>query len=141
DFKQIELIQNGKLIKTQPSHSEGGHFVADFRSKVPITASSWLALRLPPQPVKDDPELTRPVPLNELGQSLFAHTSPVYVEVAGQRIFNANAVRALIAEMEESIKQIDKQGLFADDEEKARVSQVYAEGIDILKKQLAPSVQ
>jgi hypothetical protein len=137
DFERIELIQNGKVIKTQASHPEEGHFVAEIRSSLPIEASSWLALRLPPQPVKDDPELTAPVPLNELGQPLFAHTSPIYVEVAGRRIFDRAVAESLIAEMEESIRQIGKQGLFADEEEKARVHSVYLEGIDILKKQLA----
>lgn len=137
NFERIELILNGKVIKSEPSRPEAGHFVAEFRSPLNVDGPGWLALRLPPQPVKDDPELTAPVPLNELGQPLFAHTSPIYLEVAGRRIFDSSAVRALITEMEESIEQINKQGQFADEEEKARVRSVYVEGIDVLKKQLA----
>lgn len=137
NFERIELILNGKVIKSEPSRPEAGHFVAEFRSPLNVDGPGWLALRLPPQPVKDDPKLTAPVPLNELGQPLFAHTSPIYLEVAGRRIFDSSAVRALITEMEESIEQINKQGQFADEEEKARVRSVYAEGIDVLKKQLA----
>lgn len=137
NFERIELIHNGHVVKTQPSHPEGGHFVAEMRTSLPMNASGWIALRLPPAPVKDDPELTAPVPLNELGQSLFAHTSPIYVEVAGKRIFDANVVRALIVEMERSVEQINKQAQFADQEERARVLGVYAEGIDQLRKQLA----
>ncbi len=137
DFERIELIQNGKVVKTQPSRPEEGHFVAELRLPLKIDASSWLALRIPPQPVKDDPELTAPVPLNELGQPLFAHTSPIYVEVAGRRIFDRVVAESLIAEMEQSIEQINKQGVFADEEEKARVQSVYAEGIEVLKQQLA----
>lgn len=136
NFESIELIQNGKVIKTQATHPEEGHHVAEFRMKLPVNASSWLALRLPPPPIKDDPELTAPVPLNELGQPLFAHTSPIYIELAGQRIFDRDTAQALLAEMEQSIEQITKQGQFADAAEKASVLTVYAEGIDTLKKQL-----
>ncbi len=137
DFERIELIENGKVVKTQASHPEEGHFLAEMRLPLQIDASSWLALRLPPQPVKDDPDLTAPVPLNELGQPLFAHTSPIYVEVAGRRIFDRAVAESLIPEMEQSLEQINKQGFFADEEEKARVRSVYVEGIEVLKKQLA----
>ncbi len=137
DFERIELVQNGKVVKTQASHSEEGHFVADMRLPLKMDASGWIALRLPPQPIKDDPELAAPVPLNELGQPLFAHTSPVYVEVAGRRIFDRVVAQSLVTEMEQSLVMIDKEGQFADPEEKSRVTSVYAEGIEILKKQLA----
>ena len=136
DFERIELVQNGKVVKTQASRPEQGHFVAEMRLPLSVTGSSWLALRLPPQPVKDDPELTDPVPLNELGQALFAHTSPVYVEVGGRRIFDRTVAESLVVEMEQSIELINKLGQFADQEEKSRVLSVYAEGIEILKKQL-----
>lgn len=136
DFEKIELVQNGNVIRTQASRPEGGHFVADMRISLPINAPCWLALRLPPQPVKDDPEFSTPVPPNELGQPLFAHTSPVYVELAGRAVFDRTVAAALLAEMEQSIKTIEKEAQFADGTEKARVLDVYAEGIDVLKKRL-----
>lgn len=118
DFQRIELVHSGQVVKTQNSHAAGGHYVAEMRTSVPLAHSSWIALRLPPQPVKGDAELTATVPVNELGQPLFAHTSPIYVEVAGRPIFDAQAARALIAEMEQAVEQIKKQGRFADDEER-----------------------
>lgn len=136
DFEKIELVQNGNIIRTQASRPEGGHFVAEMRIPLPIDTPCWLALRLPPQPVKDDPEFSTPVPPNELGQPLFAHTSPVYVEVAGRAVFDRTVAAALLAEMEQSIKTIEKEAQFADGTEKARVLDVYAEGIDVLKKRL-----
>ena len=137
DFERIELVQNGRVVKTQASHPEEGHFVAEMRLPLSLDSSSWLALRLPPQPVKGDPELTTPVPLNELGQALFAHTSPVYVEIAGRRIFDRAIAQSLITEMQQALELINKLGQFADQEERARVSSVYAEGMEILTKQLA----
>ena len=137
NFEQMEVIQNGQVVKTQLSHPEGEHYVADLRLSLPMDKSSWLALRIPPPPVKDDAELVNAVPLNELGQALFAHSSPIYVEVAGRRIFDRAAAQSLVVDMENSLETIDKQGMFADQEEKSRVTSVYVEGIEQLKKQLA----
>src|SRR5207249_2002418 len=65
DFQRIELIQNGRVIRSQASHPEDGHHVAEMRFDLTVDASCWLALRIPPPPVKDDPALREPVPLNE----------------------------------------------------------------------------
>ena len=63
-------------------------------------APGWLALRTPPPPVKDDPQLTEPVGQNILGRELFAHTSAVYVEVAGRRHLDPKVAQQLLAEMQ-----------------------------------------
>ncbi|MBI3837557.1 MAG: CehA/McbA family metallohydrolase, partial [Planctomycetia bacterium] len=99
DFKRIELVQNGRVVRTAASRPEGEHFVAVMESPLALDAPTWLALRTPPPPVKDDPELQEPVAENEFGGRLFSHTSPIYVQLAGRGVFDAATAAGLVAEM------------------------------------------
>ena len=53
---------------------------------------------------------------NELGQVLFAHSSPVYVEFAGKAAFDVEAAEALLKQVEEGQAAIAEQGKFSDPE-------------------------
>lgn len=136
DFKRIELVQNGNVVATADSRPVGGHFEAEFRGPLPVAKPGWLALRTPPPSVKEDPELQRPSPLNEFGKELFSHTSAVYVTVDGKSVFDPGTARALLAEMEASQKVIVEQGEFLDDQARARVLDVYRDGVAALKKRM-----
>jgi hypothetical protein len=102
-----------------------------------ISQPCWLALRTPPQSVPDDPDLKKTAPLNEFGRELFAHTSPVYVTVAGRSVFLPEVARALLKKMKKSRALIADQGTFEDDLSKARVLDVHNEGIAALERRLA----
>ena len=88
DFQRIEVVQNGKVVAQAKSRAVNGHFEASLSDALELSGPGWLALRIPPPPVKDDLELQQPVPSNEFGRELFAHSSPVYIEVAGKPHFN-----------------------------------------------------
>lgn len=136
DFQRIEIVQNGRVIRAQTSRPEAGHFVADLRFDLSLTDPCWLALRIPPPPVKDDPELRETVPLNEYGQPLFAHTSAVAVEVSGRSHFDRTVASELLAELRAGLRTIDEQGRFADDAEKSRVTDVYHDAITEFERRL-----
>ena len=137
DFERIELIQNGRVVHRADSTTAGGHFEATLSFDLNLDKPCWLALRTPPPPVKDDPDLQTPVPQNEFGRDLFAHTSPVYVEVGGRPHFDEDTARELLAEMTASIKTIADRGNFADEQERQRVLDVYHDGIARLRQKLA----
>jgi hypothetical protein len=137
DFGRIELIQNGKVVAKAKSERAGGHVTARIELELPVDQPCWLALRTPPPPVKDDPELSAPVPHNELGRELFAHTSAVYVEVDGRKHFNRTVAEELLAEMKASVEAIGTNGKFADDQERQRVLDVYRDGIRELTRRIA----
>ncbi|HUG93427.1 MAG TPA: hypothetical protein VML55_21490, partial [Planctomycetaceae bacterium] len=69
-------------------------------------------------------------------QDLFAHTSPVYVEVAGRRYFDAAVARELLTDMEASRQTITANGTFADEQEQARVLDVYGDAIEVLRERI-----
>ena len=129
DFGRIELVRNGQVIAKATSRSVGRHFEAEMSLSIPQSGPGWLALRTPPPPVKDDPEVQQPVPKNELGRDLFAHTSAISVEIGGRKHFDRKVAEQLLAEMTKYRDFIADKGLFADDQERQRVLDVYRDGI------------
>ncbi|MEQ8786016.1 MAG: prolyl oligopeptidase family serine peptidase [Pirellulaceae bacterium] len=125
DFHKLQLIHNGKVIHETTSKPEGGHFVAEIDLDMPVETSGWLAMRIPRGEAK-----------SELDRELFAHTSAIYLDVAGRPVFRADTARELIEEMKQSMTVIKEKGEFADDAERASVLDVYKTGIQVLEKRM-----
>ena len=138
DFKRIELMQDGQVVRTVASRKEGEHFVAQLNTKLSIDSPAWLALRTPPPPVKDDAELQEPVAENELGGPLFAHTSPIYVNLAGRGVFDRATAEGLVAQMKADLEKIQTQAVFDNETQRQRVAHVYQEAIEVLGTRLRP---
>ena len=92
--------------------------------------------RTPPPPVKGDPQLTERVNSNELARELFAHSSAIHVSVGGKSRFDETVAKKLLMEMQTNQKSIAKYGKFADKQERARVLDVYADGVEELKRRI-----
>jgi hypothetical protein len=73
---------------------------------------------------------------NEFNKALFAHTSPVYVEVSGRRIFRPEVARQLLSEAEANIGAIESKAVFADDAERNSVLDVHRGGVRSLRQRL-----
>ncbi len=131
DFGRIELIRNADVVAKAGSRAEEGHFTAAMEGELEIPGPCWIALRMPPPPTKEEPNEKHPV--TELGGPLFAHTSAVQVEVAGNRVFDAEAVKGLLEEVRQSRATIEKIAVFADEHERGHVLGVYAVAIRVLE--------
>jgi len=129
DFGSLQLISNGEVVHSVPSKKVGNHFEADLEYGIKLQEPGWIALRVP-----------RKVTKNELDKELFAHTSPIYVELAGQRIFRPQIARQLIKEIESSIAKISTLGVFDAGEEQA-VHEVYHRAIATLQQRLEEELQ
>jgi hypothetical protein len=125
DFGGLELVYNGRVVCRVKTASEGGCFYADMRHALQVDEPGWFALRIP-----------QDVGKTELDRPLFAHTSPIYIELAGENIFRAGVARELIQEIQESIETLDEKGTFADDAERQKVLSVYRTGIQVLEKRI-----
>src|SRR5262249_58824959 len=88
-------------------------------------------------PTPDDPPAAEQVELNEYGGKLFSHTSPVYVRMAGQGVFNASTARGLIEEMRSSLASIERQAVFHSDAQRRQVASLYDEAIGVLQRRIA----
>jgi len=145
DFRKIELIHNGAVIAQAPSRAKGGHFEAELRHPLRVGAPGWIALRVAGGGLDTDGALVTPptAPVrgsggarNEMGEVLFGHTSPIYLEFAGRGAFETDAARALIADMENAERTIASQGRFANDAQREEVLTLYRAGAETLRRRL-----
>ena len=102
------------------------------------SACRW---RCPPSPkappsAPRDAEFQRKTPLNEYGRELFAHTSAIYVNLAGRGVFDVTAAKSLLDEMKTSRDFIRTKSIFADDQERDGVLRVYDEGIRQMQQRI-----
>jgi hypothetical protein len=124
DFQHLQLVRNGKVIQTQRADSKEGAYRAQMTSTVRIDEPSWFAVRI---------DATN---RNELEQKLFAHSSPVYVDLAGKQVFDVEAARALLKQLEEAQAAIRARGRFSSDDARDQVLGIYAQTAKLLVAQI-----
>jgi hypothetical protein len=122
DFKELQLVLNGKVIKTVAA--VGKPFQAKLVHEVRMESSGWLAARIACKTQ------------NELGQELFAHTSPIYVEMSGRPFFDVDSARAIIDEIETSQAAIRTQGTFSSPDASTRLLALYQDAVKDLRKRI-----
>ena len=125
DFKALELVCNGKVVHRVETVPHEGYFVAEMRHGLQISEPGWVAVRVP-----------REAGQSELGRQLFAHTSPIYIAVAGKQIFRADVAKAMIDELTASKQTIGKKGVFADALARQGIMQIYDDAIADLARQI-----
>ena len=91
-----------------------------------INEPGWVALRVPTTDMK-----------NEMGEALFAHTSPIYLELGGKSVFKKEAAEALLADMESALKVLPSKARFAEYAQREDVLKIYREGIATLRRRLS----
>lgn len=131
DFRRIELVRNGDVIASARSYPSGEHFVAELSLDIAVHEPGWLALRV----AGAGPGSGRG-PENEMGEILFGHTSPIYVEVAGRGIFRPDVARSFIREMETAVRAIEERAQFDNTAQREEVLGLYREGIRMLQARL-----
>ncbi|MEZ6045577.1 MAG: CehA/McbA family metallohydrolase [Planctomycetaceae bacterium] len=136
DFRKLELIVNGQAVKVERSKKVESHYEAEFEFSYKCNEPAWVALRTPPLPIPPLDEVNVEFPVNELGQELYSHTSPVYVTLEGRSRLNKEIVRGLIEEVKESRRTILKIGRFPDEQSRAAILDVYQEGLEKLENSL-----
>lgn len=123
DFQKLQLVQNGRVVATEQVHKSGQRYAARIDREIVVDGSAWFAAR-----IEADTK-------NELGQQLFAHTSPVYAVVAGRHMLDVESGRALLKQMEESRGDIRARGKFSSNAARDRLLTIYDEAIrDLAEK-------
>jgi hypothetical protein len=128
DFGLLQIMHDGEVAAVAQAQRKGGHYQADLRANLDVSRSGWVAARI------------RSKASNELGEQLFAHTSPVYLEVPGTERFDIATARSLLMEMKESIETIGFRGKFADETEKTSVLTIYTKAIQKLEAKITAAL-
>jgi hypothetical protein len=124
DFDRLQLVHNGKVVQEARSARKGGGYSARLTREVRVGEPGWFAVRVESK-VR-----------NELEQVLFAHSSPVYVDLEGRRRFDLDAAQALLKRIEEAQAAIAARGTFSGDRAKADLLAVYAAAADDLRERM-----
>jgi len=111
------------VVKSQ-AVEETKPFRAKLVHQIRFDEPGWLAVRI---------ESTTK---NELGQVLFAHTSPIYVEYQGRNRFDIEAARGLLNQIEEGQAAIRAQGHFSTPEARNRILAMYDQAANDLRKRI-----
>ena len=114
DFIRLQVVRNGNVVHEMPSRPVAQHFEADIDLELPVAESGWLALRVPPEMPYTIRSRYEGRGVNIFGKAIFAHTSPVYVTVAGRPRHDRAAVTQLIERVDGALATIDKVGYFRD---------------------------
>ncbi len=125
DFQSLQLVFNGKVIRTVNRQARGGHFVATLEEIIDISEPGWLTVRIPTVREYDIRSRFTGTSTNLLGKTLFAHTSPIYVSVAGRQVFQPEAAGELLARLQKSAEQIRTKGAFRSADEKRSILTIY----------------
>lgn len=115
DFQKLQLVQNGRVIQSEPGKLKDGVYTARISREVQPDEPAWFAARIDS------------TAKNELDRQLFAHTSPVYADLDGKRVFDVEAARLMLARMELAREEIRARGKFADDASRDKVLAAYEE--------------
>jgi hypothetical protein len=119
-FNKIEVIVNGKVAAHDGAAGDpAGLRVRRLDVKLPIGRCRWIALRVrgPESPlVFDGP--------------VWAHTSPVYVKIAGQRIASRQDAEYFIAWIEQMPRVVEARNRFANVQNRRQVKALFRRARD-----------
>jgi len=124
DFQELQLVRDGQVIQRQPAEKKEGGWSARLTREVRLEGAAWFAVRIESQ--------TR----NEFERALYAHTSPVYVDFAGQRVFSLDAARGLLRQLEQAQEDIRARGQFSSPETRDKVLGIYSDAARALQKRI-----
>lgn len=127
-FESIEILVNGKVAARRDVVADGADGVKVQRLDVelPIDRSGWIALRVrgPEHPaVFDGPA--------------WAHTSPVYVTVAGGPITSRADAAFFVDWIDRMLRAVAARDRFARPEDREQVEALFRKAQDIFRKQAA----
>jgi hypothetical protein len=115
DFESLQLVCNGKVLATQKAEKSDGGYAARLVREVRLNEPAWFAVRID--------AMTK----NELGHRLYAHSSPVYVDLAGKRVLDPEAVKTLQRQLGEAREAIAQRGQFSTPAAREKVLSLYTQ--------------
>ncbi len=127
DFIKLQVVHNGRVMHEVASRAVAGHFEADLDFSFLAAESGWVALRILPEMPYEIRSRYEGRGVNILGKAIFAHTSPVYLEVAGRPLHDRAAIGILLESVEASLAKIEEVGVFADAVERDTLRAIYLE--------------
>jgi hypothetical protein len=126
-FDRLEVIANGKVIAE--TGSSGTPSSAVLETDVPLSSSGWLAARCR----GEQQLLQRPA-----NQRVFAHTSPVYVQVAGQPApVDVAALNRFVAELDRMLDWVGRAARSENERQREHLAEIFRAARQELQRRCA----
>ena len=114
-MERIEIIQAGKIVATKENPS--GARKVSFTAQVPIEGSTWIAART---------SSSEHLPFNN-DIPIFAHTSPIYIEVPGRPSGSPEAADYFARQCEDAIEWARTKAKVLDESQRQEMIALYEE--------------
>ena len=114
-FHRVEVVQNGHVVASR--EAPAGTRELPLNEKLKVSGPAWIAARC----------VSRHGPTTAWDLGIQAHTSPVYVRVAGQELFSAGAASYMLTLVEGTRTWLDTLATRPDRERFERVHNVLEE--------------
>jgi hypothetical protein len=121
-FDRLQIVHDGAVVAEALAR---GQREARLEVELPVTRGGWLAARVSSSAKTHS------------GYTVFAHTSPVYVQVAGTPARRASDAGAFVDEIEESLRFIRKSYRFANEADRAIALGRFQQGRDFYARLVA----
>ncbi len=121
-IESVEIVVNGEVVRRIPVNFASGHHLVD--EEIEIARSSWVAVRTigaGHRWVTND-------------RNVFAHTSPVYVEIGGKPIASIKAAHFFIDQIDALILKMDTKGNFQDESQRNEIVARFRQAQAIYRK-------
>jgi hypothetical protein len=130
---RLEVVLNGRVVASREEPAGARELV--LKEKVQVPGPAWLAARCMSRldPTARWPSNLVPFPISF---SISAHTSPVYVRVPGQELFDGPVGTYLLTLIEGAEVWLDKLAIRPDRERFDRVRKVFREARERLHRRL-----
>jgi len=123
-FEVLEIVVNGTVAAQQSA--SGTPSTAHLEAEINMPEGGWVAARCRGKAW---------VQGYFGGQRIYAHTSPVYIRVAGQRPHvDQTALRSFLNHLHRMAGWVDTQGRFENDAQRQRLRKVFEDAIEVLNK-------
>ena len=121
--QKLQLIHNGKVIKSQAASAKTPGRI-EMTHELRVDGPAWFAVR-----IDSDAK-------NEFSKTLFAHTSPVYVNYQGRNVFDVDSAVALLKQVEEGHAAIKMRGQFSGAGASKKLLAIYDEAANDLRARI-----
>lgn len=110
---RIEVLYNGQVVANgaPAKDAQAGLVLSELEKRIPLNRSGWLALRVSGPSVPD-----------VKGEAVYAHTSPIYVSVAGKPAGSAEDARYLLQWIDKLWTTVQERDRIPGEQRKAEIA-------------------
>lgn len=127
--ERIEIVVNGEVVKTLTNDNKQKKL--SFKGNIKVDESAWVAAR-----AYSSKLLPTQAHLTGKGSPVMAHTSPIYINVKGDKRTSSESAKYLLKITDRTIKWAETMARYKDDKQRKEVVGLYKKARAVYMKQV-----